>query len=111
MTALSPMFRGDTKTFTVTITDGGNPQPLTGCVVEFTAKLGTWFSTPLISKTTADGSITVNSNVATITISPADTSSLTRDTHLVWDVQFTDTAGNKATINSGTLLVQMDVSP
>jgi hypothetical protein len=112
MTYLS-MTRGDTQTFTLTLVDGsGDPLDLTDVALTFTAKRRYSDSDDdaVIRKTVDDGIVVdedPTTGLATVTIDPPDTSSLTARS-LVWDIQVDD--GDVRTPLSGRLAIQPDVT-
>lgn len=102
--------RGTTYTIGVAYQRNGVAETLVGATVRFTAKT-TEFSTDL---TDADASISKNvtdgtaDGLATITINPADTSSLTPGKYF-YDIKVEDASGNIYKIDEGT--IKLDGSP
>jgi hypothetical protein len=115
MSTLLQMYRGDTATFTVTLTDGtGAPLDLSGLDITFTAKRHLLDTVPFIQKTLADGGIepagaSGDSGICTITIEPEDTSDLVATDRFLWDVQV-DSGTDVRTALMGRLVVRMDVT-
>lgn len=109
------MKRGDTVSLTVTVTQNGSPFNLTGCAMRMTAK---WNYTDadgsaVFTRTVGSGIVltTPLSGIATVTIAPANTSSLPAYTNnLFYDIQVTDTGSNVYTVQNGILTVDPDVS-
>jgi hypothetical protein len=106
--------RGDTETFTVTLTDGaGDPLDLTGLDVTFTVKRNFGDAVPFIQKTFSDGidmaGASGDSGVLTITIEPEDTADLTHTERFVWDIEV-DNGVDVRTPLMGRLVVAMDVT-
>ena len=108
----SSMYSGDTVSIAVTVTDS-----TTGAAVNLTGASMTWAlatapgATALVTKTSADGDITVGgagSNVATVALEPTDTATLTAGVY-THELQVTDGGGNVYTVYQGRLLVQGDV--
>jgi hypothetical protein len=103
-------FIGDTMTFDVALTDGaGAPLNLAGLSLTFTA------SHPYltITKTIGDGITVTNEagGLASIELAPADTEDLEDRMNLVYDLQVSDGLGNAYTAFTGTLIVEIDVTP
>ena len=89
--------RGDTKAFTLTLTDvdTGDPLLLTGLDLTFSVKyrLADTQEDALIVKTSGDGIVVAGDpalGIATLTLEPDDTNGLTNVRTLVWDVQVED---------------------
>lgn len=110
------MRRGDTYVFTLNVIQSGAAYNLTGSTVRMTAKR---------DYNDADGSATFTRSspstgivltsptlgIATVTISPASTSSLpAAEVILYYDIQVTDSSGNVFTVVDGLLKVLPDVS-
>lgn len=109
------MTRGDTAVFTVTLSNL-SASGLTGCSLYFAAKRSVSDASPLFTKSIGSGiSVTTNgsdtvSGVASVSLNPADTSSLPDyPTLLDWDCVLVDGSGNHTTVASGTLFVSPDV--
>lgn len=109
------MTRGDSASFSVSVTLGGVPFDLSSCSLWFTAK--NKFTDPdvnaIFQKTIGNGIIVTNGvqGLATINLLPADTSVLGLiKTILFWDLQLKDSLNNIYTINSGNLIVSPDVT-
>lgn len=107
--------RGDTLNFTGTVTDStGAAVNLSGCTLRFTAKLvatDTDAASTAIKKYTGSGVTHINEAAGTyrVTLTPADTSSLTATTVYVWDLQLTDGSSQVFTVADGTLTILPDV--
>jgi hypothetical protein len=106
-------YRGDTETFTLTLTDAaGDPLDLTGSDITFTAKR-TYGGLPFVTKTLADGielaGASGDSGICTIMIDPGDTDTLTHTERFVWDVQV-DNGLDVRTALKGRWVVMMDVT-
>lgn len=88
------------------------PYHLGGSTLRFTAKLDADDPTPVIAKTTGTGieHLAEPSNRAVTTIDPADTNALAAPLVLVWDLQLTTPLGETVTVDSGTLLVEADIT-
>lgn len=114
MSSLLRMYRGDTHTFDVLVTDDQEvPIDITSMDLRFTAKYR--YQDPdddaVIVKTSSDGIANgVGTGEAIITIEPEDTETLEKTTRLVWDFQLTDVAGNVKTPTGGQLLISADIS-
>jgi hypothetical protein len=104
--------RGDTKVFTTQVT--GEDKSLSGATIRMMFRR-TATGVAVITKSTSSG-ITVTSDVAdnrafTVTLLPADTSSLSvRGEVFSYDVEITYADGYVATTESGTLVVNGDVT-
>lgn len=115
MTRLS-MTRGDTKSFTITLTDDdGLPLDVTGMSLIFTVKRSRFDADAdaVISKEVDDGIVVDDPTTgeAVLTIEPGDTSGLAARTHrLFYDVQVVDGAGVVITPLSDILEIQPDVT-
>ena len=112
MTARLEMYRGDSATIVVEITGAQlEGAVLEGAQLRFTAKrsINDEDADAAISKTSDDGEITVEDNVVTIAIEPADTADMNRRS-LVWDLQVTDASGQVVTVAVGNLRILADVS-
>ena len=87
------MFLEEYKQFLVTVTISGSPTSLSGCVLVWTLKTisGVTVQGPgLIQKRSDDGGITITdvaNGLATITILPADTTSLSANPYYLWDLR------------------------
>jgi hypothetical protein len=120
---LDPIYRGDDRAITVTATypeaipeqdiEAGDPYPLDGVTLYFTAKYTTKFSDEeaVFQKTSEDG-ITVraapNDHIADIQIAAEDTEGMAKGKTLVCDVQAMGT--QTWTIWKGLLPVYEDVT-
>ena len=112
--------RGDSATFTLTLTDEdtGAPVNLTGMTMTFTAKRRPTDSDAqaLIAKSTADGiviDVAPETGLATLTLDPADTEDLSPaqiGRSLYWDLQIDDMAGDVRTPLSGLLAISADMT-
>lgn len=110
------MVRGDTFSFNVTITDSTNlAVSLVGKTLIFTLKkaLSDSDANAVAQKRSPSSGITITNasqGKATVTISPADTRTLTDVWQaLVWDLQMVD-GTNVYTVASGTMTVSPDVT-
>ena len=93
-------YAGDTLQVTVTALDeAGAPLSLTGCTLTYIITDAD--GTTVITKSTADGSITTNANVATIAIDAGETTDLTTAYH---ELECVDTDGNVSTLLADTLI-------
>ncbi len=110
------MRRGDTATYTVTVTQAGAAYNLTGSIMRFTAK---WAFTDsdgdaLFARTSPSSGITFTNaagGIASVTLAPANTSTLPgSEVRLNYDIQVTDGSGNVYTVIDGLLIVLPDVS-
>jgi hypothetical protein len=110
------MYRGDTYVFDVTVLNAGNPINITDYQFRMTAKY-------TITDTDVDAVFTISSpgNIeltdpsngeVTVTISPANTSSLERGQtyRLYYDLQMYSAPGTVYTICNGILKINPDVS-
>jgi hypothetical protein len=110
------MTRGDSATFSGTVTLGGDPYDLSGAAhMWFTAKNKYVDSDEdAVFQKTLDDGITVVSPTAglySVAIVPADTEDVPKaKTILVWDVQIEDSEGNIYTMASGKLVINPDVT-
>lgn len=110
------MTRGDTKSFTITLTDDdGLPLDVTGMSLIFTVKRSRFDADAdaVISKEVDDGIVVDDPTTgeAVLTIEPGDTSGLAARTHrLFYDVQVVDGAGVVITPLSDILEIQPDVT-
>jgi hypothetical protein len=113
---LLSIHRGDTETFTITLTDGaGDPLDLTGLAITFTAKrrVSDADEDAVIQKTDVDGIVVdadPTSGIAVLTIEPADTADLEDLRTLHWDVQVDDGVGGVRTPLLGRLAITADVT-
>lgn len=107
----SSMYSGDSVSIAVTVTDSS-----TGAAVNLTGATMTWAladtagATARLTKTSADGDITVggaSSNVATVTLTAADTAGLAGV--YVHELQVVDGDGKTYTVYQGTLRITPDV--
>jgi hypothetical protein len=112
---LLSMTRGDTATFTLTLTDAaGGPLDLTDLDITFTAKRSTYDADAdaVLRKTVGSG-ITVADDpatgVATLTITAADTADLSQSKSLPWDVEVVDGEDVRTPL-SGRLVISRDVT-
>ena len=109
------MTRGDTVSFSIAVTLSGAPFDLSSCSLWFTAKnkFTDLDNAAVFQKTIGNGIVVTNAvqGLATVTILPADTNSLSLiKTILFWDLQLKDSSNNIYTINSGNLIVSPDVT-
>lgn len=103
--------RGDERTLTATVTLNGSAQDLAGKALTFTAKRSANGST-VFSKTIGAGIAVTNvaGGLASILISPSDTSGFADQVTLACDLQMTNNPGSPVTLDSGTLTVVPDIS-
>lgn len=106
--------RGDTIDLEVIATRDGAPLDLTGTSIWFTAKrkLKDADENAIAQKTLGAG-ITVTdaeAGEALVTLDPADTAALTKETTLYCDVQVVEASGRVTTVASGTLTIELDVT-
>lgn len=101
-------FRGDTASWTVTVTKNGAPEDLTGASLSFAVRRN-WASPVLFERTNAPGGgIVVTSpatnGVAVITMRRDDTLGLTnQETTLVYSVRVTTATGEERVVAWGNL--------
>jgi hypothetical protein len=111
--SLLQMLRGDTETFTLTLTDvDGAPLDLSQATITFTVKRNFGDATPFIVKDDLDGIDIGGSGdvgVATITIEPEDTADLTHTERFVWDIEVDDGLTTTTPL-MGRMVVAMDVT-
>lgn len=109
------MYRGDDRTFTITVTVDGAVFNLTGCAVRFTMKQHITDTEAYLSLSVGNG-ITLTtpaSGILTVAIPAAATQGVGTDTMFYWDLQITDTNGKVRTApepSPGTLFVKSDVT-
>jgi hypothetical protein len=110
------MFRGDNAAFDLTVTKSSVPVDLSGCTLRFTAKLQKEDadSEAVISKVSSDADEILVTDApageATVFVIPADTTAITEQTVLFYDVQVTDGAGKVHTLVTGKLKIKLDVT-
>jgi hypothetical protein len=108
------MTRGDTRTFTVTVTNpDGSVYDLTGCEVWFSARLAPGVSPYVFMKQTGNGVIIPDPllGVANVKVEPADTLSLPyAESILWWDAQIKSATGDLFTVDNGRLIVAPDIT-
>lgn len=106
--------RGDTIDLEVTATRAGAPVDLTGADIWCTGKrnLKDADADAVFQKKIGDGVAIVDADAgeALVTLDPADTASLTKQTTLYCDVQLVEADGRVTTIASGTLTVELDAT-
>lgn len=104
--------RGDTKVWTLTVTADAVAVPLTEAWL--TVKRALDDADPgLFQLTSPSGGLVIggaDSNVVTITISPAQTDSLPAAEALHYDVQVQEASGRISTVARGMLYVDLDVT-
>lgn len=111
-------FRGDTKTWAVTVTQDESPIDLTGATLTMSARRSFAETGYVFQRTSAPGGgITIdpdqvtNRGKAVIKLATSSTSSLPPDeTVLRYDIQVVTADGDQWTVASGTLTVTPDVS-
>lgn len=117
------MYRGDDRSFTMTVTDNGGPLDLAGATVRFTAKrkLADADDDAVIALDSGTGGVVITDapgGVVRVDVGSADTAGLTKDEKLFWDLQVKDAAGKVRTspdasltaTTLGTLRVRVDVT-
>lgn len=111
------IFRGDDRSITIAAlqADGVTAQNITGWALWFTGKLAIADAdvAAVFQRTVAGGGITITNAVgglATVTLVPANTDSLTQDTTLFCDLQGKDGSGKIYTLATGKLVVQAEVT-
>lgn len=106
--------RGDTIPLVIHVTKSGQPMPLTGVTMWFTAKRGEndTDNQAVIRKSTDTTGITPSDTIgeAFITIDPADTATLPMPLTLICDVQIREPGGQVTTVASGKLTFLADVT-
>lgn len=117
MSTLIQIKRGDTGRYDIAcFTKAGGPLSLVGAVLRMYAKLDVTAldAAATIKKDSAGiGGITVTdagNGLARLVIAPADTSALTRDTNLYYDLQVTEQDGTVTTLLDGMIAVSVDVT-
>lgn len=113
--SLLAMVRGDTATFTITVTNqDGTPFDLTSATLWFSVRSAPGAVGYIFQKKTPSSGITVatpTTGVAVISIDNADTSGLSpSEQRLVWDCQLKTSGGSIFTINRGDLIVSADIT-
>lgn len=110
-------FRGDTKSWALTVTNDNVPVDLTGATLTMSARRSFADTTYVFQRTSAGQGITIDPDQATntgkaiIKLASASTSALASDTvELRYDIQVVTAAGDQWTVASGTLTVNPDVS-
>ena len=115
--SMTPMRRGDTPVWEITVTENGAPFDLTGYTIRMTAKRN-------MNDSDADAVFQLSTDAGTITITNAaggiaqarplrsDTSDLTTDVTVFVDVQIAEDGSPDVTytVFNDTLLVQRDVT-
>lgn len=105
--------RGDTLSFTATVTQSAAPVDLTAAQVWFTAKHSATDADPGIFQKTIGSGIAVSGtdhNLLTITVDPADTAGLDAPTTLHWDLQIKEAGGRVTTVAGGTIALAADIT-
>jgi len=117
------MYRGDTRSFQLTMAEDGAPLDLTGATLRFTGKrkIGDDDADAVVSVATGSGIVVtdaVNGEIR-VTIPSDQTEALTKETVLLWDVQIVFLDGSVRTIPEpvvgdestlGTLTIKLDVT-
>jgi hypothetical protein len=109
------IFRGDTRSFVITVTKNGTPYNLTGCGIWFTGK-AQLIDAPyeaIFSVGTETGQVIFTdavNGIATITLQALDTANVRAETLAYCDVQVRDPGGAIATVASGMLTIMLDVT-
>jgi hypothetical protein len=110
------MTRGDTPQWALAVVDAdGAPFDLTGYTLYFTAKVALSDADPGVFQLTSGAGITVTNaagGLATIQPRRADTSGLTDDARLFYDVQLSQAGApdQTFTVDRGTLIITRDVT-
>jgi hypothetical protein len=94
------------------------PVDITGASIRFTVKTssGDTDANAIIKKGTTDtglgGIVPVDApnGLAQITVSPADTSTLSAPTWYAYDIQLRETSGRVTTVQSGRFLIKSDIT-
>ena len=103
------MTRGDERSLSIAVTDsGGSAYNLTGKRLLFTAR----HKATTISKTTVSGITVTNAagGLATVLLSPSDTSGFADRVVLACDLQTDDNPASPVTLASGTITVLPDIT-
>ena len=105
------MYRGDERTMTFTIVNpDGSAANLTGKRLIFTARTSRGSASSAFQKSSADGGIVVSApltGIATMVIDEADTSGYTQSITLAYSLTVDDNPGNKVTVATGSLIVEV----
>jgi hypothetical protein len=109
------MFRGDTRRYAIAVTRNGSAEDLTGAQLWFTARPANDSTDRYaIAKTIGTGLTVTNptGGLVTLQIDPADTAalSLVAPMTFVYDVQLKTVGNDVETIDSGTLIINPDVT-
>lgn len=106
--------RGDTIDLEVTAARDGSPVDLTSADLWCTGKrkLKDADEDAIFQKTLGDGIVLIDpeEGTALVTIDPADTAVLTKQTTVYTDIQMIEASGRVTTIASGTLTVELDAT-
>jgi hypothetical protein len=106
------MYRGNSKTWTLTVTNNSVPVDITSVDLYFTAKTAEDTATEVFQKTVGAG-ITITDGVggiASVNLGPADTTGIpSRITKLFYDVEYDD-GTNIYTIDKGVLTINPDIT-
>jgi hypothetical protein len=105
--------RGDTNEYDVTVTRDGSALDLTGATLKFTAKRSMDDSDlqAVFQKTIGSGIVVTDEpgGLATLTVDPADTSSLPAPRSFHYDLELTESDGRVTTVAIGQLRLSADV--
>jgi hypothetical protein len=109
------MTRGNNVTLSGTATLSGDPYELGGCLLWFTAKYRyTDADLDAVFQKSIGSGITITNptqGLFTVAILPADTLAVAKArTVLVWDLQVQDGSGKVYTLNSGSIVINPDVT-
>jgi hypothetical protein len=106
------MFRGNSKTWTLTVTNNSVPVDITSVDLYFTAKTSEDTTTQVFQKTVGAG-ITITDGVggiASVKLEPTDTTGIpSRVTKLLYDIEY-DNGTDIYTIDKGTLTIKPDIT-
>jgi hypothetical protein len=107
--------RGDTIRLLITCTRAGSPVNLTGASIWATFKRSisdTDAAATTIQKTLDNGIVVTDAanGLAVVTLDPADTASLTKETTFEGDIQVREADGIVTTVADGSLFIALDVT-
>jgi hypothetical protein len=112
MNDILTMTRGNERLVALVVVDPTKqPQNLTGKKLTFTARKS--LGNPVVFQKISGSGITVTDLVgglATVLISPGDTSWLPDNTTLVWDLEMNNDPGSPITLSDGTLTVNPNIT-
>lgn len=109
MTNLTPLFRGDSRDYSLTFTDDeGDPIPITGWKVYFTLKKNEWDSKTVVKKDVTEHEDAEGGNTV-ISLAPADTNDLEPGDYF-YDFQVKKPGGDILTVAKGKLKILADIT-